>query len=152
MKVTPDHVTPEILKASKPDAVGEARPESTQKELDAKYLVEQVPAAEKDNINLLQAVRSLPELSYVLSKMDSYKDPIGGEINLKGVREKVNEMNLSLGQAFGLMRDNGTYDGTPKRIVDEVFAKISNLPSSIQLVYRKVATDYIEEGIAGLKK
>ncbi len=152
MKGTPEYVTPEILEASKPDAAGEAKPKLTQEELDAKYLVVQVPATEKNNINLLKTVTSLPELSSVLSEMDSYKDPVNGEINLEGVRQKVNEMNLSLGQAFGLMRDNGAYDGTPQRIVDEVFAKISNLPSSLQSVYRKVATHYIEEGIAALNK
>lgn len=148
--MTPDNLTPEHIKTPVTGGDNSQKPELTQAQLDDKYLVRQ-QNPEKSPLDTLKSAQSLVELSQALSAMDSYRDPINGEVNLDKVKQAVGEMNLSLGQAYGLMRDNGSYEGTPQRLVDEVFAKISNLPSSIQSVYRQLATNYIDEGIAALK-
>lgn len=150
MKMIPDNLTPEPIKTPVTGGDNSQKPELTQAQLDDKYLVRQ-QNPEKSPLDTLKSAQSLVELSQALSAMDSYRDPISGEVNLDKVKQAVGEMNLSLGQAYGLMRDNGSYEGTPQRLVDEVFAKISNLPSSIQSVYRQLATNYIDEGIAALK-
>lgn len=151
MQGTPEHVTPELLEASKPTNLDANKQKLTEEELDAKYLVAQ-ENTEKSALDFLKNVQGLPELSHALNTMNSYKDPISGEVNLGRVKQIVEEMNLDLGQAYGLIRDNGSYEGTPQKIVDEVFAKSSTLPPSIQAIYQKVATNYINEGIASIKK
>ncbi len=93
-------------------------------------------------------VLSLEELSNRLGRMESYKDPIEGEVSIERLRQNVMEMNTDLGQAAGLIAQNGKYEGTPQQIVERVLAKLSNLPSSLQDVYRRVATEYINQKIS----
>lgn len=88
----------------------------------------------------------------MIGSIDSYKDPIAGEVSLERVRQIVSDMNLELGQAAGLIRDNGKYEGAPERIVNEVFAKISGLPSKLQTAYNRIATDYINKQIESVSE
>ena len=99
MQGTPEHVTPELLEASKPTNLDANKQKLTEEELDAKYLVAQ-ENTEKSALDFLKNVQGLPELSHALNTMNSYKDPISGEVNLGRVKQIVEEMNLDLGQAY----------------------------------------------------
>ncbi len=103
--------------------------------------------AEKKSVDFSTA-QSLEELSSMLNNMESYKDPIAGEVSIERLRQNVMEMNTDLGQAAGLIAQNGKYEGTPQQIVEGVLAKISTFPSSLQDVYRRVATEYINQKIS----
>lgn len=79
-------------------------------------------------------------------------DPTAGTFTVKeDTYNFFNELNSDLGRAAGLMRDNGKYEGTPQRIVDEVFDKIGNASPQFQSVYRDIALRYIDNKIKELK-
>ncbi len=92
--------------------------------------------------------QDIVEFAVLLGKMKSYEDPVAGEIDTtKYLSDVIVQLNLDLGQAYGFMRDSGSYEGTPRRIAEEVFAKIGNFPSAIQRAYWPLAYKYIDDGI-----
>lgn len=81
------------------------------------------------------------------------QDSVVGTFEIrKETVDLIKQMNLDLGQAMGLMKDGGTYEGTPKRIVDETINKLHTLPPAIQRAYRKVVTDYVNGEISKMGK
>ena len=116
----------------------------TEAELDAKFLVtNEKPSLTPESFS---GVSDPSEFIALLKRANNtITDPISGVTELRpSIIQDLERLSLDLGQAAGLIRNNGTYEGSPRRIVDEVFAAIGNLPRVVQAPFRNTATRYIE--------
>jgi hypothetical protein len=130
----------------------EEKPKLTQEELDAKYIITPV-SPERSPAERMMDARDISEFSSYMNKVDAYEDSMAGKITkMDSIRDLVGELNLDLGQAYGVMRDSGTYEGTPRRIVEEVRAKMASLPYDLQKVYGNLVGKYVSEGIEKFTK
>lgn len=135
--------------SEEPQVSNISAPQLTGAELDAKYSIEKRKIVAEDFVN----IDDPSEFNHILSMAEEIKDPMAGIIPVTAtLKNQLNQMALDLGRAHGLMLDNGTYEGTPRSIVDDIFAKIGNLPSSLQEPYRVMMTKYIQKALDKIKK
>lgn len=129
------------------DATGESQPFNPN---DTARIAELEAKFEKKEMTqeVLAQARDINEFSSYLGKMETFNDSTAGNISTSRILGTIQDINLELGQAVGLIRQSGLVDGTPKIIIDKAYADISNLPADLQKLYRPLVVKYLDEARA----